>query len=138
MVHAFGGTNTKAVLHVEMSSGESYDINFTELHKMDMQMGIQESFPGITTLTLVGRAVSTPCAPLKKAAAKPAPKLKKPSVKLSATRVRKATVAHAKLTKKIFEAERALIALKNSKERGDVELKTAREQLLASATPEVR
>ncbi len=60
-------------------------------------------------------------------------KEKKPTVKSCVDRVQKATVAHAKLTKKIFEAEHTLTDLKGQKLTLDVELKTAREQLLAVA-----
>ncbi|MFI5260840.1 MAG: hypothetical protein ACHQU0_03535 [Candidatus Paceibacteria bacterium] len=147
MVHAFSGAATKAVLHVELSDGSSYDINFSEVHRLEIEHGIEEGWPdnsmyrtyrptGISTLHLVGRA-SQVVTPAKKAA-KPAPKPKKPSIKACVVRVQKATVSHAKLTKKINDAETALKAARVQKEQLDAELKTAREQLLASATPETR
>ena len=52
---------------------------------------------------------------------------------MSAARVRKATVAFQKLTKRIADAELALAKFKAAKEPLSVELKTAREQLLTSA-----
>ncbi len=135
---------TKATLHVELYDGSSYDIKFGDVRQFDMvtdcgyHNGFREWPSGVTAVKLIGRVESTVTSPVKKADVKPAPKPKKPSVKASADRVRKATVNHAKLTKKISAAEEALRVAKVAKEQLDRELKIAREQLLASATPEVR
>lgn len=136
MNHIFGHATAKAVLHVEMASGESYDVNFDQIHRLDVESGqsIGDYYAplGTTTLKLTGRVTETVITP-NKVPAKPAPKPQKPTVKASAARVRKATVRHAQLTTRIRAAELALKASHVEKEKLDVELKTAREQLLIAA-----
>jgi hypothetical protein len=89
--------------------------------------------PTTSTLTITGQMRTTvkPAASTEKE--KPVAKPKLPSVKESADRVRRATVKHAQVTKKLYELEHILTELKGQKLSLDLELKTAREQLLVVA-----
>jgi hypothetical protein len=89
--------------------------------------------PTTSTLTISGQMRTTvkPAASTEKE--KPVAKPKQPSVKASAERVRRATVKHAQVTKKLAELEHAVTDLKGQKVTLDIELKTAREQLLVVA-----
>jgi len=139
----------KATLHVELSDGASYDVTLDSVSHLDVKHGIADNGycsesgfkryvpSGTSTLSIVGHIGETVDIYLHKKV-KPVPKPKKPSVKASAERVRKATVNAFKLAKRLADAERILLEIKRGRESVDVELKIAREQLLASATPETR
>lgn len=118
--------------------GRKYLYEF-DFPSVDVNVGSQYDacWPGRTEIRICGPAKMVSDAPTV-AKQEPAKEPKKPSVKASAERVRKATVSNAKLAKKINDAEIALRDMNREKERLNVELKTAREQLLASATPDVR
>lgn len=132
---------SQATLHVDMENGVKYDVRFETVQTLDFQHGIYETVPaygykqyapsGVVTLSLVGRAVVTQTIPASKSAAPPKKKL---STIACAKRAKKAAALHARLAKQISVAEQVIAAMKAEKELCDVELKTAREQLLASAS----
>ena len=143
----FGGGVDKATLQVRMSNGDVFDINCDYIRSFDINTEPREidSFGGYrqftcdgseSTITLRGSMKCVHTGGLlgaAKSAPKPAPKLKKPSVKASAARVHKAATAQAKLLKRISIAEATLRVAKMQKEQLDVEIKTAQEQLVAAA-----
>ena len=147
MRHVFGGTVGTAVLNINMSSGERVEFKFDSVQSLSTIVSEDsthcdehDSRPvpsGIITIELKGHLTSTSTTPERKVV-KPELKQKKPTVKMSVIRVRSAEASVNLLIKSIYDAESALLKLKNGRERLNVELKAAREQLLASATSETR
>jgi len=141
-MHEFRGTPTRATLNVELASGESYTINFKEVHKMNTDNGFADInswngfreyvSTGITTLTIEGRAELDILTSTKEK--KHMEKPRKPSVKTCAASVHKATVKQVQLLKKIADAEKLFNELRLANEENDVALKAAKEQLVASAS----
>jgi hypothetical protein len=130
---------SKATVEMGLADGSKYKVAFpcptVEMSQNSHDIYACGGLSGSTTITITGFSeVTTLPATVSAVAKKPAPKPKKPSVKASAARVRKASVQHAKLTKRIHDSERALIEMKNLKDKLDTELKSAREQLVASAS----